>query len=102
MPALGPGILSDIFSDRREIEIDNILKEWDNGILTLRQTITALSEYTSVIDLNEYDFTINKDLWDYRQINGYYDLLNEFDIAELDKIESDINDVKSEQNGVFV
>ena len=79
-----------IFSDRREIEINNILNEWDKGVLTLKQTITALSEYTDVIDLNEYDFTIHEDLWDYRNIQGLYDLLNEVDMLKLDEVENDI------------
>lgn len=80
-----------IFSDRREIEINNILNEWDKGVLTLKQTITALSEYTDVIDLNEYDFTIHEDLWDYRNIQGLYDLLSEVDMLKLDEVENDIN-----------
>lgn len=80
-----------IFSDRREIEINNILNEWDKGVLTLKQTITALAEYTDVIDLNEYDFTIHEDLWEYRQIQGLYDLLSEVDMLKLDEVENDIN-----------
>lgn len=83
-----------IFSDRREIEINNILNEWDKGVLTLRQTIEALSEYTNVIDLNSYDWTINEDLWDYRQIQGYYELLNEVDLLKLDEVESQLNEIK--------
>ena len=80
-----------IFSDRREIEINNILSQWQNGVLTLRQTIEGLSEYTNVIDLNNYDFSVNEDLWDYRQIQGYYELLNEVDMLKLDEVEDDIN-----------
>lgn len=80
-----------IFSDRREIEINNILNEWDKGVLTLKQTITALAEYTDVIDLNEYDFTVNEELWDYRNIQGLYELLNEVDMLKLDEVEDDIN-----------
>ena len=83
-----------IFSDRREIEINNILNEFDKGVLTLKQTIVALSEYTSVIDLNEYDFTQNEDLWDYRQISGYYELLNEIDLLKLDDVENQIDALK--------
>ena len=82
-----------IFSDRREIEINNILNEWDKGVLTLKQTITALSEYTDVIDLNEYDFTMNEDLWDYRNIQGLYDLLSEVDMLKLDEVENSINNL---------
>lgn len=80
-----------IFSDRREIEINNLINQWQNGLLTLRQTIEGLAEYTSVIDLNDYDFTQNEDLWDYRQIQGYYELLNEVDMLKLDEVEDDIN-----------
>lgn len=80
-----------IFSDRREIEINNLINEWNNGILTLKQTIEGLSEYTSVINLNEYDFSVNEDLWSYRKIDGYYELLNEADMAELEKIEGEID-----------
>ena len=83
-----------IFSDRREIEINNILNQWDKGVLTLRQTIEALSEYTDVIDLNSYDFTQNEDLWDYRQIQGYYELLNEIDLLKLDEVEDQIDQLK--------
>lgn len=82
-----------IFADRREIEINNLLNEWNNGILTLKQTIIGLSEYTSVINLNEYDFTINEDLWSFRKIEGYYDLLNEADLAQLELIEGELNEI---------
>ena len=83
-----------IFSDRREIEINNILNEWDKGVLTLRQTIEALSEYTPIIDLKKYDFTIHPDLWDYRQIPGYYDYLNEVDLLKLDEVEAQLDEIK--------
>ena len=82
-----------IFSDRREIEINNILNEWDKGVLTLKQTIIALSKYTDVIDINDYDFTVNEDLWDYRQIQGLYELLNEVDMLKLNEVEDDINSI---------
>ena len=80
-----------IFSDRREIEINNILAEWEAGVLNLRQTIEGLAEYTSVIDLKEYDFTVHEDLWDYRKLNDYYEFLNEVDLLKLEEIEDDIN-----------
>ena len=82
-----------IFSDRREIEINNILSQWEKGILNLQQTITALSEYTKVIDLKDYDFTVNRELWEYRQIDGYYELLNEVDMLKLEAVEDDISKV---------
>lgn len=82
-----------IFSDRREIEINNIINEWNNGLLTLKQAITGLAEYTSVINLNEYDFTVNPDLWDYRKIDGYYELLDETALLQLEDIENKINNL---------
>lgn len=82
-----------IFSDRREIEINNIINQWQNGLLTLRQTIEGLSEYSNVIDLNDYDWSIHEDLWDYRQIQGYYELLNEVDLLKLEEVENDINNL---------
>lgn len=83
-----------IFSDRRETEIDNLIKQWDKGLLTLRQTIEGLSEYNSVIDLNKYDFTANPDIWEYRKLPEYYELMNQVDLLALDNVESDINAVK--------
>lgn len=83
-----------IFSDRREIEINNILAEWNAGVLNLRQTIEALAEYTSVIDLNDYDFTVNRDLWDYRQLDSYYDIMSADDLATLQQIEGELNALK--------
>jgi len=83
-----------IFSDRREIEINNILNQWDKGVLNLKQTITALSEYTNVIDLKDYDFSVNTNLWEFRQIDGYYDLLNEVDKLSLESVENDIDKIR--------
>ena len=68
-------ITTPIFSDRREIEVKLITDAWNNGALTLKQFITGLSEFITVIDLNDYDFTVNPEVWDYRKIpelqNGY-------------------------------
>lgn len=82
------------FTDKRETEIKLILDEWKSGLINLRQAVTALSQFDSNIDLNDYNFELNKDLWDYRQINGYYDLLNEVDQAELDRVQDEIAQLK--------
>lgn len=79
------------FTDKRETEIKIIIDEWNNGLINLRQAVTALAQFDSNIDLNDYNFELNKDLWDYRKIDGYYDLLNEVDQLELDKITDTIN-----------
>ena len=68
-------ISTPIFSDRREIEVKLISQAWNDGALTLKQFVTALSDYLDIIDLNDYDFTVNPEIWDYRKIpelqNGY-------------------------------
>ena len=84
-----------IFSDRRETEINNILNEWNAGVLTLRQTVEGLAEYTSVIDLKDYDFTLHPDVWEYRKLPEYYELLNEVDLLKLDDVEAQLNEVES-------
>lgn len=83
-----------IFSDRREKEINNIINEWNNGLITLKQAIIGLAKYDPNIDINEYDFTQNVDLWEYRKIDAYYDLLNEVDMSRLDDIDVEINELK--------
>lgn len=79
-----------IFSDRREIEINNLINEWNAGLLTLKQTIEGLSEYTNVIDLKQYDFTINPALWEYRKLENYWELSAD-ELIELEKVEGEIN-----------
>ena len=68
-------ISTPIFSDRREIEVKLISQVWNDGALTLKQYVTALADYLNIIDLNDYDFTVNPEVWDYRKIpelqNGY-------------------------------
>ena len=65
-----------IFSDRREIEIKILTDVWNNGGLTLKQFITGLSEYLNVIDLNDYDFTVNLDLWSFRKLPEYQEVMS--------------------------
>ena len=86
-----------IFSDRREIEINNLINEWNNGLLTLRQTIEGLSEYTSVIDLNQYDFTVNPSLWGYRKLDAYYELLDPSTLETLEQVEDEINELSTNE-----
>lgn len=86
-----------IFSDRREIEINNLINEWNNGLLTLRQTIEGLSEYTSVIDLNQYDFTVNPSLWNYRKLDAYYELLDPSTLETLEQVEDEINELSTNE-----
>lgn len=82
------------FTDKKQIEIQTIIDEWNNGLINLRQAVTNLSLFDTNIDLNDYDFSINQDLWDYRKIDGYYDLLNDVDTSLLDSIDSEINTLK--------
>ena len=82
-----------LFSDRKEIEINNLINEWNAGLLTLKQTIEGLSEYTSVIDLKQYDFTINPALWEYRKLENYWELSAD-ELIELEKVEGEIDALK--------
>ena len=45
-----------------------LIDVWDAGALTLKQFITALADYLPIIDLNDYDFTTNPEIWNYRKI----------------------------------
>jgi hypothetical protein len=84
-------ITTPIFSDRREIEVKLISDAWNNGALTLKQYITGLSEYLDVIDLKEYDFTVNPDLWDYRKLPEYQETMSEEDEEIIKNIEARLN-----------
>ena len=83
-----------IFSDRREIEIKLLSDTWNNGALTLKQYVTGLSEFITVIDLNDYDFTKNPEVWEYRKIPELSLSLNPEDAAMIDEIEAQLNEIK--------
>lgn len=78
-------ISTPIFSDRREIETKLLSDAWNNGALTLKQYVTGLSEYIDVIDLMEYDFNKNPEIWEYRKIP---ELSSDLSTDELEMIES--------------
>lgn len=56
-----------IFSDKKEIEVDNLLKLFNNGILTIGQTINALAMYYPKLDLNVDE---NNPIYNDRFYNG--------------------------------
>ena len=82
-----------IFSDRREIEVKLISQAWNDGALTLKQFVTGLSEYLNVIDINDYDFTINPDLWSFRKIPELTQVLSDDDIAMIEAVEAQLKGV---------
>lgn len=84
-----------IFSDRREIETGLLSKAWNDGALTLQQFIVGLSEYLNVVDLNDYDFTKNPEIWSYRKIPELTSGLSVEDAALIDEIEAQLNETKS-------
>lgn len=86
-------ISTPIFSDRREIEVGLISQAWNDGALTLKQLIIGLSEYLKVIDLNEYDFTVNTEVWDYRKIDNPQNI-SEDDLALIDEVEAQLNEIQ--------
>ena len=82
-----------IFSDMRETEVSLISQAWNDGALTLKQLIEGLSEYLSVIDLNDYDFTVNPDIWNFRKIPELNETMSDDDIALIESIEAQLNGV---------
>ena len=84
-------ISTPIFSDRRETEIKLHSTAWNDGALTLEQYITALADYLPVINLNDYDFTQNRDVWEYRKIPELTSTLSEDDIAMIEAVEAQLN-----------
>lgn len=87
---LNVNISTPIFSDRREIEIELLSKLWNDGALTLKQYITVLSEYISVIDLNEYDFNKRPDIWEYRKLPELNAEMSDDDLALIEEIEAQL------------
>ena len=83
-------ITTPIFSDRREIEVKLLSDAWNNGALTLKQFITGLAEYITVIDLNEYDFTVNPDLWEFRKLPEYTETISAEDEELIASIEAQL------------
>ena len=80
-----------IFSDRREIEVKILSDAWNDGALTLGQYVTGLSDYLNVIDLNDYDFNRNPEIWSYRKIPEISTDINPDELALLDEIEEQLN-----------
>ena len=79
-----------IFSDTRETEVSLLRDTWNDGALTLKQFITGLSEYIDVIDLNDYDFTVNEDLWSYRKLPDYTESISAEDEELIRNIEAQL------------
>ena len=79
-----------IFSDRREIEVSLLSQAWNDGAITLRQFIESLSEYIPIIDLNDYDFTVNPDVWNFRKIPELTQVLSDEDIALIEQAEAQL------------
>lgn len=84
-------ISTPIFSDRREIEVKILSDAWNDGALTLGQYVTGLSDYLNVIDLNDYDFNKNPEIWQYRKIPELSTDINPDELALLDEIEEQLN-----------
>ena len=82
------------FSETTRNKVDILNSIWERGGLTLKDYITSLAnELDNVIDLNDYDFRVDAELWNYRNIPGLYDNLDPSHQEELDQIESVLNDL---------
>ena len=87
-------ISTPIFSDRREIEVKLLIDVWDAGALTLKQFITALADYLPIIDLNDYDFTANPEIWDYRKLDGLNETMSPEDLELIEQVESELKGIE--------
>ena len=83
------------FSDNRETELNILKLAWETGGLNLKQYIEGLSKQLDVVNLEDYDFTVNQDIWDYRQVPGLYESLDPTSQEELDRIEEALNDYQT-------
>lgn len=88
-------IATPIFSDRREIEINILGKAWNDGALTLQQYIEGLSEYISVIDLKEYDFTVNPEIWEFRKLPELQSGISPEDEEIINQVEAELNAINT-------
>lgn len=88
-------IATPIFSDRREVEVKLHSQAWNDGAINLKQYVTALSEFLSVIDLKDYDFNKNPEIWEFRKIPEISQGLSEDDLALIEEIEGQLNEAKS-------
>ena len=87
-------ITTPIFSDRREIEVKLLLEVWEAGALTLKQLIIALSEFIEVININDYDFTANPEIWDYRKLDGLNETMSPEDLELIEQVESELKGIE--------
>ena len=87
-------ISTPIFSDRREIEVKLLIDVWDAGALTLKQFITALADYLPIIDLNDYDFTANPEIWNYRKLDGLNETMSPEDLELIEQVESELKGIE--------
>ena len=83
-----------IFTDRRESEVKLHSTAWNDGALTLKQYITALADLLDTVNLNDYDFTKNPEIWEYRKIPELTGALSPEDMALIDEIEAQYNEAK--------
>ena len=82
-----------LFSNTRETEIKLHSQAWNDGVINLKQYVTALSEYLTIIDLNDYDFTKNPEIWEYRKIPELNQGLSPEDLATIEAIEAQLREV---------
>ena len=88
-------VATPIFTDRRETETKLLIDIWNAGAITLKQFITGLSNFLDYIDLNDYDFTVNPEIWEYRKIDGLNDTMTADDLALIEQVEAQLNEVHS-------
>ena len=87
-------VATPIFTDRRETETKLLIDIWNAGAINLKQFITGLSNFLDYIDLNDYDFTTNPEIWEYRKIDNT-DSMSPDDLALIEQVEAQLDAVQS-------
>ena len=86
-------IATPIFTSRRKSEINILIQAWNDGALTLKQVITGLSNFLDYIDLNDYDFTVNPEVWEYRKLPELTPTISNDDLSLIEEIEAQLKEV---------
>ena len=70
--------------------VGEVFRQLQLAIICLKQLIIALSEFIEVININDYDFTANPEIWDYRKLEGLSETMSEEDIKLIEEVESQL------------
>ena len=56
--------------------------------------VTNITDYLPIIDLNDYDFTTNPEIWDYRKLDGLNETMSPADLELIEQVESELKGIE--------